>query len=82
MKSKSFFPVLIFIMFISGCENVSSQYLVGQKPHAVKTEEWAGEWSTDCSGEETIRIEVLDKDKGILDVAQIETGSGKHRGII
>jgi len=77
MKSKNFFPVLIFIMFISGCENVTSQYLVGQKPHAVKTEEWAGEWSPDGSGEEIIKIKVLDKDRGILDVAQIEAGSGK-----
>ncbi len=76
MKSKHFFPVLVLMMFFSGCENVSSQYLVGQKPHAVKTEEWAGEWSTDCSGEETIKIEVLDKDKGIIRATQIKTSPG------
>ena len=77
MKSKYFFPVLILTILISGCENVTSQYLVGQKPCAVNTEEWAGDWSPDCSGGEIIRIEVLDKDRGIIDVAQIETGSGK-----
>ena len=76
MKPKHFFPVLILMMFIFGCENVSSQYLVGQKPYAVKTEEWAGEWSPDCSGEEIISIEVLDKDKGILKVTQFETRPG------
>jgi hypothetical protein len=76
MKSKHFFPVLILMMFISGCENVSSQYLVGQKPYAVKTEEWAGEWSQDCSGEEIIRIEVLDKDKGILRLTEVKTSPG------
>jgi hypothetical protein len=65
------------MMFIFGCENVTSQYLVGQKPHAVKTEEWAGEWSPDCSGGEIIRIEVLDKDRGIIEAAQLEPGSGK-----
>lgn len=76
MKSKHLFTVLILMMFISGCENVSSQYLVGQKPYAVKTEEWTGEWSPDCSGEEIVRIEVLDKDKGILSVTQFETRPG------
>ena len=76
MKSKHFFAVLILMMFISGCENVSSQYLVGQKPYAVNTEEWTGEWSPDCSGEEIVRIEVLDKNKGILRVTQFETSPG------
>jgi hypothetical protein len=76
MKSKYLFPVLVLMMFISGCENVTSRYLVGQKPYAVKTAEWAGEWSTDCSGEETIRIEVLDKDKGIIRVTQVKTSPG------
>jgi hypothetical protein len=76
MKSKQFFPVLILMLFISGCENVSSQYLVGQKPYAVKTEEWSGEWSPDCSGEEIIRIEVVDKDKGILRLTQVKTSPG------
>ncbi len=76
MKSRHLFPVLIFILFVSGCENVSSQYLVGQKPYVVKTEEWAGEWSSDCSGEEIIRIEVVDKDKGMLRLTEVKTSPG------
>ena len=76
MKSRYFSPVLILMVFIAGCENVSSQYLVGQKPYAVKAEEWAGEWSPDCSGEETIRIEVLDKDKGVLRFTEVKTSPG------
>ncbi len=77
MRPKHFFLLLACIVFISGCENVTSQYLVGQKPHVLKTEEWAGEWSTDCSGADIIKIKVLDKDRGILDVAQIKAGSGE-----
>jgi hypothetical protein len=76
MKSKHFFAVLIVVIFICGCENVSSQYLVGQKPYVVKTEEWSGDWSMDCSGEEIIRIEVLDKDKGILRVTEVKNSPG------
>jgi len=76
MKSKYFVAFFILLIFTSGCENVSSQYLVGLKPHAVKSEEWSGEWSADCSGEEKIRIEVLDEDKGIIRVVDLKTGPG------
>lgn len=73
MKSKHFFAFVILLMFSSACENVSSQYLVGQKPHAVKSEEWSGEWSPDCSSQEIIRIEVLDEAKGIIRVIDAKT---------
>jgi len=76
MKSKYFFAFLILIIFISGCENVTSQYLVGQMPHVIKSEEWSGEWSADCSGEEAIRIEVLDEDKGIIRIVDLKTSHG------
>jgi len=74
VKSKHFLAILILLMLISGCEYVSSQYPVGQKPHAINSEQWDGEWSPDCSGEEAIRIEVLDKDKGIFRVIDMKPG--------
>ena len=82
MKSKYFVAFFILLIFISGCENVSSQYLVGLKPHAVKSEEWSGEWSADCSGEEKIRIEVLNKDKGIIRVTRSQDRPRKHNANI
>ncbi|HYA41832.1 MAG TPA: hypothetical protein VEF34_11045 [Syntrophobacteraceae bacterium] len=81
MKAKHFFPILIFIVFIQGCaEQVKSQYLVGEKPHAVKIEEWAGIWAADCSDDNSdlIRIEVLDKDKGILRLTDVKAGAGSE----
>lgn len=76
MKSKYFFAFFILLLFISGCENVTSQYLVGQKPHAIKSEEWSGEWSPDCSGREAVRIEVLDEAQGIIRIVDFKTGKG------
>jgi hypothetical protein len=74
MRPTHFFAFLIFLLFLCGCENVSSQYPVGLKPHAIDSEEWAGEWSSDCAGQEAIRIEVVDKDKGIIRVIDVKSG--------
>ena len=76
MKYKYFFAFFVLLVFISGCENVTSQYLVGQKPHAIKSEEWSGQWSPDCSGEEAIRIEVVDEGKGIIRIIDLKTSPG------
>jgi hypothetical protein len=74
MKSKHLFSFLVLLMCIAGCERVSSQYLVGQKPYAADPEQWSGEWSPDCSGDDTVRVEVLDKDKGIIRIMDTKTG--------
>lgn len=76
MNYKYIMPILILLMTIAGCENVSSKYPVGLKPHTVDSEQWNGEWSTDCSGEEAVGIEVLDKDKGIIRVVDTKAGPG------
>jgi len=67
--------ILIFLMSaLWGCENVTSKYPLGAKPYPISSEQWAGDWSTDCSGEEAVKIEVLDKDKGVIRITDMKTG--------
>ncbi len=47
-----------------------------RSPLAVKTEEWAGQWSKDCWGEEIISTELLNKDKGVLGFTQVNISPG------
>ncbi|MFZ2445376.1 MAG: hypothetical protein WAW37_03385 [Syntrophobacteraceae bacterium] len=66
MKSQRFLILLILLAAVSGCHSVTSPYLLGDKPAVLSPEAWNGRWGPECSGEEAVQMEVLDKDKGIL----------------
>ncbi len=76
MRSEYIWGLFFVLMLALGCESVTSRYAVGQRPAVIISEEWNGEWSPDCSGEEVLRIEVKDKDKGIIRVQQIKSDTG------
>ncbi len=65
---KRFYLLVLFACLpaFSGCHSVTSPYLVGKQPVTLNPEIWNGKWGPECSGEEAVRIEVLDKDRGLL----------------
>ncbi len=78
MKVKLRLPAaLVFMMFTSGCGTweVMSRFPVGQTPYPVEAEEWAGDWGSGCADEGFFRIEVVDKDNGIIRVSEVKAGS-------
>lgn len=66
MRRFHIFFLLALLVAASGCHSVTSPYLVGSKPAAVNPEIWNGRWGPECSGEDSLQIEVLDKDMGML----------------
>ncbi len=66
MKRLYVFAAFACLLAISGCHSVTSPYLVGKQPATINPEIWNGKWGADCTGDEAVQIEVVDKDKGIF----------------
>lgn len=66
MKRFYLFVLSACLLALSGCHSVTSPYLVGKQPASINPEMWNGKWGPECSGEDAVQIEVLDKDRGIL----------------
>lgn len=70
---KHTFPALLFAVIFSGCSVVYTPKPIGEKPKNLTQEiaEWEGDWSNPEG--DTFKIKVADPEKGILQVAGIET---------
>jgi hypothetical protein len=71
-RVRAFF-VLLAGALIFGCAAVSSVEPVGERPKEISQNEWGGTW---INKSHSITIQVLDEQKGLLQVAWVEEKTG------
>lgn len=74
MKTMNFLAAVVFGLFLSGCAVVQSDKTIGEKAVAVNADDWDGVWTFSGGA---LNAAVIDKDKGLLEIALVERKDGK-----
>lgn len=69
MKAINFIIVLAFLLLQASCSSVVSLYPVGKERVVLESHEWDGTWLAD---ENVVKMKVMDREKGIVQMAWIE----------
>ena len=74
MKTMNFLASVVFGLFLSGCAVVQSDKAIGEKAVTVNADDWDGVWTFNGGA---LNAVVVDKDKGLLEIALVERKDGK-----
>jgi hypothetical protein len=74
MKTMNFLASVVFGLFLSGCAVVQSDKAIGEKAVTVNADDWDGVWTFSGGA---VNAAVVDKDKGLLEIAWVERKDGK-----
>ena len=73
MKTMNFLASVVIGLFLSGCAVVQSDKAIGEKTVTVNADDWDGIWTFSGGA---LNAAVVDKDKGLLEIALVERKDG------
>ena len=74
MKTMNFLASVVCGLFLSGCAVVQSDKAIGEKAVTVNADDWDGVWTFNGGA---VNAAVVDKNKGLLEIALVERKDGK-----